>query len=51
MMKREDWVFAIGVASLLASAYVKKLVTNKEREEKAQKAREQAEKELLNQTT
>lgn len=36
-MKREDWLFAIGLASLLASAYVMKIVTNKEREEQAQK--------------
>ena len=36
-MKREDWLIAIGLASLLASAYVMKLVSNKEREEKAQK--------------
>ena len=50
-MNKEDLLFAIGIASLLASAYVMKLVTNKEREEKAQKEREQAEKDLLNQTT
>ena len=50
-MSKEDLLFAIGIASLLASAYVMKLVTNKEREAKEQKAREQAEKDLLNQTT
>lgn len=36
-MSKEDLLFAIGIASLLASAYVMKLVTAKEREEKAQK--------------
>lgn len=33
-MKREDWLFAIGLASLLASAYVMKLVSNKEQTDK-----------------
>ena len=50
-MSKDDLLFAIGIASLLASAYVMKLVTAKEREEKAQKAREQAGKDMLNQTT
>ena len=29
-MKREDWLIAIGLASLIGSAYVMKLVSNKE---------------------
>lgn len=37
IMKREDWLFAIGLASLIGSAYVMKLVKNKEREKQAQK--------------
>lgn len=40
MMKREDWLIAIGIASLLASAYVMKIVTNKEREEQARRQEE-----------
>lgn len=39
-MKREDWLFAIGIASLLASAYVMKIATNKEREEQARRQEE-----------
>lgn len=45
MMKREDWLFAIGIASLLASAYVMKIVTNKEREEQARRKEEYLNKE------
>ena len=33
-MKRDDWLFAIGLASLIGSAYVMKLVTNKEQKDK-----------------
>lgn len=34
MMKREDWLIAIGLASLIGSAYVMKLVSNKEQTDK-----------------
>lgn len=34
MMKREDWLFAIGLASLIGAAYVMKLVSNKEQTDK-----------------
>lgn len=34
MMKREDWLLAIGLASLIGSAYVMKLVSNKEQTDK-----------------
>lgn len=33
-MKREDWLIAIGLASLIGSAYVMKLVSNKEQTDK-----------------
>ena len=33
-MSKEDLLFAIGIASLLASAYVMKLVSNKEQTDK-----------------
>lgn len=44
-MKREDWLFAIGLASLIASAYVMKIVSNKEREEQARREEEYLNKE------
>ena len=40
-MKREDWLFAIGLASLIGSAYVMKLVKNKERKEQARRKEEE----------